>query len=189
MKRAWKILIGAILSAVLFAGMAAAQGGDIQFSKAGDIVTISGQTNLAVGDRLQITVVSAEFTPTVKGTGGGFAGAGGTVTVQPGSPLNTFSFDVNVSTFPSGEYLVTVESVETGFSESGQFVLPWTPVPTQVPLTPAAGTPTVTVPSPPPATAIPAQTASPTPAPLDGFLPVSGLVLAVGILVLFQRRS
>ena len=104
MKRAWKILIaGVIFSAVLLPGMAGAQGGGIQISKAGDIVTISGQTNLAVGDRLLINVVSAGFTPTVKGTGGGFAGAAGSVTVQPGSPLNTYSFDVNVSTFPPRE--------------------------------------------------------------------------------------
>jgi hypothetical protein len=189
MKRAWKILVaGVILSAVLFPGIAAAQTGSIQFSKSGDIVTISGQTNLAVGDKLLINVVSAGFTPTVKGTGGGFAGAGGSVVVQQGSPLNTYSFEVNVSTFPPGEYLVTVESVETGLQESAQFVLPWTPVPTQVTLTPTPGTATITTPPTSPPAAVPARTASPTPTPLPGIMPVAALVLAIGILVL-RRES
>ncbi|MGA2934777.1 MAG: hypothetical protein ABSD81_06450 [Methanomicrobiales archaeon] len=190
MKRAWKILIaGVILSAVLFPGMTAAQGGSIQFSKAGDIVTISGQTNLAVGDILLINVVSAGFTPTEKGTGGGFAGAGGSVVVQPGSPLNTYSFLVNVSTFPSGEYLVTVESVETGFRDSAQFVLPWTPVPTQSPMTPIPGTATISTPATSPPATVPAQAPSPTPAPIDYIVPVTALVLAICILVLPRRES
>jgi hypothetical protein len=185
MKRAWKILIaGVILSAVLFPGMAAAQGGSIQFSKNGDIVTISGQTNLAVGDKLLINVVSAGFTPTEKGTGGGFAGAGGSVVVQQGSPLNTYSFDVNVSTFPPGEYLVTVESVETGFRDSAQFVLPWTPVPTQVTLAPTPGTATISTPSTPPPTAVPAKTVSPTPTPLTGIMPIAALILTICIMTL-----
>ena len=189
MKRAWKVLLaGVILSAVLFPGMAAAQGGSIQFSKAGDIVTISGGTNLAVGDKLIVTVVSAAFTPTVKGAGGGFSGAGGTVLVEAGSPLNTFAFDVNVSTFPPGEYLVTVESVETGLRESGQFALPWTPVTAQVTLTPAPGTTPVPVSSASPTPAVPAQTTTPALVPLPGIMPAAALVLAIGILVL-RRKS
>lgn len=190
MKRAWKILIaGVILSAVLFPGITAAQGGSIQFSKAGDIVTISGQTNLAVGDKLLINVVSAGFTPTEKGTGGGFAGTGGSVVVQPGSPRNTYSFLVNVSTFPPGEYLVTVESVETGFRDSAQFVLPWTPIPTQVTLTPTPGIATISTPATSPLTTVPAQTASPTPAPLTCITPIAALVLAICLLVLLRRES
>ena len=190
MKRAWKILIaGAILSAVLFPGITAAQGGSILFSKAGDIVTISGQTNLAVGDRLQITVASGGFTPTEKGTGSGFAGAGGSVVVQQGLPLNTYSFDVNVSTFPPGEYLVTVESVETGLTESAQFVLPWTPAPTQSTLVPTPGTATISTQATSPPATVPARTASPTLAPINGIVPITALVLTICILVLLRRET
>ena len=185
MKGAWKILVaGAILSAVLLPGMAVAQGGSIQFSKAGDIVTISGQTNLAVGDKLLINVVSAGFTPTEKGAGGWFAGAAGTVVVQPGSPLNTYIFDVNVSTFPPGEYLVTVESVETGFRDSANFVLPWTPVPTQPPAIPTSGTATIPPPSPSPPITGASTSTPPAPAPLSGIVSAGAFVLAVFILVL-----
>jgi hypothetical protein len=183
MKRAWSYLIaGAILSAVLLAGIAAAQGGSIQFAKNGDIVTISGTTNLAVGDRLIVTVISAAFTPTEKFTAGGFSGAGGTTVVQQGTPLNRFSFDVNVSAFPPGEYLVTVESVETGYSASGQFVLPWTPVPTVVTPTPATTAATVsTTPSAPPTT-LPATQASPTRTPIIEAIPFAAFVLAFSVL-------
>jgi len=190
MKRAWKILIaGAILSAVFLPGLAAAQGGSIQFSKAGDIVTITGQTNLAVGDRLLVTVVSAGFTPTEKGTGGGFAGAGGTVVVQPGSPLDSYSFDVNVSGYPPGDYLVSVESVETGFRDSADFVLPWTPVPTRgPPFAPTPVTATISTPSTlfPPVS--PVRTASPTPAPVGDATPVTALTLASCVLAWLRRE-
>jgi hypothetical protein len=184
MKRAWKCLIaGAILSAVLVPMIAAAQGGTITLAKNGDIVTISGSTNLAAGDRLLVSVVSAAFTPTEKGTGGGFSGAAGTAIVQPGSPLNSWSFLVNVSTFPPGEYLVTVESVETGFTESSEFVLPWTPV-----LTPITTVPT-TVPAmvtaPPVSTTVPSPPA-PTPVPLSGIL--SLVASAVAVFVLARRH-
>jgi hypothetical protein len=77
-----------------------------------------------VGDRILVNVVSAAVTPTEKGGGGGFSEGAGTVVVQQGSPVNSFSFEVNVSTFPLGEYLVTVESVETGLTTSSQFILP-----------------------------------------------------------------
>jgi hypothetical protein len=185
MDETWKILVaGAILSAAFLAGTAGAQGGSIQFSKNGDIVTIMDSTNLASGDILQVNVISAAFTPTEKGAGGGFAGAGGSVVVQQGSPLNTYRFDVNVSTFPPGEYLVTVESVETGFRDSAQFVLPWTPVPTEIPSTPAPTTATITTPPAPTLTTVPAPSASPTPAPLSWIMSIGALALAVSIMML-----
>jgi len=187
MTRAGRVLLaGAVLSAVLLAGVAAAQGGSIWFSSNGSVITISGTTNLEAGDRLLVTVVSAGFTPTTKEMPGGFSGAGGTAVVQPGSPLNSFSFDVNVSTFPPGEYLVTVESVETGFRESGQFVLPFTPVPTPVPSNLAATTPTITPPTTLPRTTVPAPQASPTRTPLTALLSIGALILADGILI--RRR-
>jgi hypothetical protein len=187
MKGAWKYLIaGAILSAALFAGIAAAQGGSITLAKDGDIVTISGFTNLAAGDRILVNVVSAGFTPTEKGIGGGFAGAAGTVVVRQGSPLNSYSFSANVSTFPPGEYLVTVESLETTFRDSARFVLPWTPVPTGIPSPPAtipAATGTTPAPAP---TGLPVTQTTPTQAHLPWIIPAGALALAAFILL---RRS
>jgi len=189
MKRAWSFIIaGAILSAVLLAGITAAAVGSIQLSKNGDIVTLTGTTNLAVGDRLIVTVESAGFTPTEKGAGGGFGGGGGTVVVQPGSPLNSFSFDMDVSAFPPGDYLVMVESVETGYRESAEFVLPWTPVPTAIPSTPATVPATTgTTPAPTPTTVPATQAsprASPTRTPLPMILSVGALILATALLPL-----
>jgi hypothetical protein len=175
------IVAGALLAAVLLAGSAAAQGGSLTFSKNGDIVTISGATNLAVGDRLLVSVVSAAFTPTGKGAGGGFSGAAGTVTVQLGSPLNTYHFDVNVSTFQPGEYLVSVESLETSFSTSGQFVLPWTPAPIPVPTSPATTLATTTTTPPGIPTTLPATQSTAT--PLPGILAPGAVALAIGILL------
>ena len=169
MKRVWRYFTaGALLSVVLLAGIAAAQGGGMTIAKNWNIITISGTTNLAAGDRLQWNVVSASFTPTQKGTAGGFSGAAGTTVVQAGSPLNTFSIEVDVSGFPPDEYLVTVQSVETGVTESAQFVLPLTPVPTPVTTTPATtpATPATTA-----ATTLATSPATrPTATPLPGFL-------------------
>ncbi|MDD1664400.1 MAG: hypothetical protein LUQ32_03515 [Methanomicrobiales archaeon] len=178
MKGTGKILVaGLVLSAVLLAGMAATQEGSISFGQHGDIVTISGQTNLAVGDTLLITVISAGFTPTEKGTGGGFAGAGGTIIVQQGSPLNTYTFDVNVSAFPPGLYLVTVESVETGFMDSAQFTLPL--------VTASTGTPVITATetvTPEPVSTSP-QTTAPAPGTMPSATPVMEITSMAGILI------
>lgn len=186
MKGAWKILVaGLFLSAVLLMGMAAAEEGGIHVSRHGDIITITGFTNLASGDVLQVTIVSAGFTPTEKGSGGGFAGAGGSVIVQQGSPLNTYTFDVNVSAFPPGTYLITVESVETGFSEYATFELPL-PAVTETPVIttnetlglPATETPTVLPASPSPLTTVPAPGTSPTTTPVMEITAIAGIVIA-----------
>ena len=174
-----RVIAGVVLIAViLIAGTAAAAGSDIRFSRDGDIVTIAGSTNLAAGDRLIVDVVSAAFTPTEKGNGTGFSGAQGTVVVGPGSPLNTYRFDVNVSAFPPGLYLVTVTSLETSFQDSGQFVLPRTPVPTEVPSLPAPGFPPATTPS-QALTMVPAPSATPTRTPLPAIIPLAAIIPAV----------
>jgi hypothetical protein len=90
---------------------------------AGDVITLSGTTNLAAGDTLQIEVTSASFRPAEKTERAGFAGASGTVTVVHGTPRNTWSFTFDSSGFRPDEYLVTVESVETGLRESSTFIL------------------------------------------------------------------
>ncbi|MDD1662973.1 MAG: hypothetical protein LUO97_01505 [Methanomicrobiales archaeon] len=187
MKRVWSfILAGAILAAVLLAGIAAAKGGSsIQLIKNGNTITILGSTNLAPGDRMLVEVVSAEFSPTEKGNATGFSGASGTVVVQPGSPLNTYRFNVDVSAFRPGQYLVSVKSLETEFRDSRQFVLPWTPVPTGIPTSPAAVSPPARTPS-PALTTTTAPQGSPTQAPLSGLISLCAVISAA--LLLRHRR-
>jgi hypothetical protein len=178
------IVAGTLLAAVLLAGVAAGSGSGLLFSQSGNTVTVTGYTNIAVGDRLLVEVVSAAFTPVEKGTGTGFSGAAGSVIVQPGSPLNTWRFDVNTTGFTPGLYLVTVESVETGFMDSGQFVLPWTPVPTEFPSQPPAVSPAVITPAP----ALPATTAA-MPSPPLVPLPIDiSLCAIVTAAIILHRR-
>ena len=182
MKWSWSVIIaGVLLAALLLAGTVAAGGTDLQFAKSGNNVTITGTTNLAPGDRLLVDVISAQFTPTVKGTATGFSGASGTVVVQPGSPLNTFSFEFDVSGFSPGLYLVIVTSPETSFQESGRFVLPWTPVPTSAIPTPAPVSPSGTTPAPTPSS-MPSPQATPTQVPLSGIVSLAATVFAAGVL-------
>ena len=51
----------------------------------GENFTISGSTNLAVGDNLQVDVFSSSFVPTSKNQADTFSGASGMVQVMPGS--------------------------------------------------------------------------------------------------------
>ncbi len=78
----------------------------------GDKFTITGETNLAVGDNVLFTIYSSSFQPTDKTQSGEFSGASGTVAVTQGTNgLNAVSFDVDASTFKPDEYLVTASSV------------------------------------------------------------------------------
>ncbi len=70
----------------------------------GDTFKITGTTNLAEGDTILMTVTSSSFQPTEKTQTGEFSGASGSVTVQKGDTYNTFSFDVDASTFKPDEY-------------------------------------------------------------------------------------
>ena len=51
----------------------------------GDRFTLSGSTNLAVGDDLLVEIYSSSFSPTQKVQGSGFSGSSGTVRVVPGT--------------------------------------------------------------------------------------------------------
>ena len=78
----------------------------------GDKFTVTGTTNLAVGDNVLFTIYSSSFQPTDKSASGEFSGASGTVQVTQGTNgLNAVSFDVDASTFKPDEYLVTAQSV------------------------------------------------------------------------------
>jgi hypothetical protein len=104
----------------------------------GEKFTISGTTNLAVGDKLQVDVYSSSFAPTKKSQNGEFSGASGVVEVMPGtSGSNQWSFDVDASTFRPDEYIVTVAGIIQDVKGSTTFnILAATPVPT-TPVQPA----------------------------------------------------
>jgi hypothetical protein len=75
----------------------------------GDKFTITGSTNLAVGNNLNIEITSSSFSPTQKVQSGEFSASSGTVNVeQEINGLNSWSFDVDTSTFKPDEYIVTV---------------------------------------------------------------------------------
>jgi len=152
----------------------------------GDTFTITGTTNLAEGDQILMTVVSASFQPTEKTQTGEFSGTSGTISVQKGDTYNTFSFDVDASTFKPDEYLVTAESIEPSQTTTATFnVLEGqaTTVPTTAPPTvvTTAGTPVPTT----VATTVPTTTAAAQP----GFGALVALVGlgAVALLVLRRR--
>jgi hypothetical protein len=95
--------------------------GDIQ---QGTVFTLNGTTSLAAGDNLMVDITSSSYGPTTKTGSSGFSGASGMVTVQPGSSgQNTWSFDVDTSTFNPDEYLVTVTGVTQTVTASATFTV------------------------------------------------------------------
>lgn len=84
--------------------------------------TIHGTTSLAPGDKLTVDITSSSFRPTSKNAPSGFSGASGTVTVVAGSGgKNTWSFDVDTSSFTPDEYIVKVSAVEQDATASATF--------------------------------------------------------------------
>ncbi len=79
----------------------------------GSVFTISGTTNLAVGDKLNIEVISSSFQPSTKTETTGFSNVAGTAVVQAGDGANTWSFEVDATGFTPDQYIVTVESIDT----------------------------------------------------------------------------
>ena len=82
---------------------------------AGSAFTISGTTNLAVGDALAVQVVPAVFDP------GNNAGVAGVAIVLKGDGANTWSFEVGATDLGPDRYEVAVESFETGASRTAAF--------------------------------------------------------------------
>jgi len=87
----------------------------------GSKFTISGTTNLAVGDKLNVEVTSAAFQPTTKTEATGFSNVAGTATVQKGDGANKWSMDVDATGFKPDQYIVRVESVETDTTQTATF--------------------------------------------------------------------
>lgn len=123
----------------------------------GDRFTITGSTNLAVGNDLLVEIYSSSFGPTQKVQGSGFSGSTGTVKVVPGTGgYNTWSFDVDTSSFRADEYIVRVSGVTQDVIASATFtvterpaVTNTTPVPATATLTPDATQKTIPPAQPP----------------------------------------
>ena len=88
----------------------------------GDRFTISGNTNLAVGDQLLVEIYSSSFNPTSKQQSGEFFGATGVVSVVTGTgSYNQWSFNVDTSTFKPDEYVVQVSGMLVDVTGSATF--------------------------------------------------------------------
>jgi len=88
---------------------------------AGSAFAISGTTNLAVGDTLNVDVISTAFQPGSKTEASNFSSAAGTVTVQKGIGANTWSFEVDATDLRPDHYIVRVESIETVTTATATF--------------------------------------------------------------------
>ncbi len=114
---------------------------------AGSKFTITGTTNLAVGDTLNIDVTSAAFQPTTKTEASGFGSVAGTTKVEQGDGANTWSFEVDGASFKPDQYIVKIESIEAGTTATANFnVVEAVPTTQTTPTTTATGevTPTAT---------------------------------------------
>lgn len=145
---------------------------------AGSTFTITGTTNLAVGNDLNVEVVSAAFRPTDKTEATTFGAISGVVQVREGQGTNVWSFEVDGSSFNPDQYIVIVESIRTGTTATTTFnVVEF--IPTQPPVVTPTTTPTV----PPTATPTPEPTSSPG---FGALLALAGLG-AVAFLVLRRK--
>ena len=148
----------------------------------GDVFTIGGTTNLAVGDNLMVEITSSSFAPTSKAQSGESSGAGGMVQVQPGAGgLNRWSYTVDSSTFKPDEYIVIVSAVLQNAKGSSTFRI--------VDKMPAASATTMVTPSITTVTALPtlpATTATPPPTTTKAPLPLP-LILAGPLLAIICR--
>jgi hypothetical protein len=124
----------------------------------GDTFTITGSTNLAVGNTLMVEIISSSFKPTQKSQSGEFSGSSGTVQVMPGTNgYNRWSFDADSSTFRPDEYMVKVSGMTVDVTGSTTFILLERPPTTMETVAIVTTTTTVTaapttLPPPPPTT-------------------------------------
>ena len=161
-------LVSAV-SAVSAVSMVPERSGASAVYGVGEEITLGGETNLAPGTIILITIEEVAFRSTEKGGSGAFSGTSGTVVVQEGThPFWSFSFATDGWT--PGEYLVTVEVPKTGTTESGTFSL----FPAEeIPVTPVLSSPS---PSPPdvPESSPTSPVASPMAIPLSPAVGVAG---------------
>lgn len=122
-------------------GSAADSGTQMDTYTRGEMIHISGTTNLAAGNELIITIVSLSFQPTSKEKPSGFSGTSGMATVIEEEGRNIWSFTFDSTGFIPDEYLVTIQSIETGQQTQTRFLLleeaeiveaPHTPIPSSI---------------------------------------------------------
>jgi len=150
--------------------------------EAGSKFTITGTTNVAVGDKLIIDVTSAAFGPTTKTEASGFGASSGNVVVEKGDGANKWSFEVDASDLKPDQYIVKVECIETDTTATANFNLVEAveTTPTTVTTTAPAGEETTTVPA-------GEETTEPTPTPGFGALVALAGLGAVAFLVLRRK--
>ena len=150
--------------------------------EAGSKFTITGTTNVAVGDKLIIDVTSAAFGPTKKTEASGFGASSGNVVVEKGDGANKWSFEVDASDLKPDQYIVKVECIETDTTATANFNLV-----EAVETTPT--TVTTTAPAVETTTTAPAgeTTTEPTPTPGFGALVALAGLGAVAFLVLRRK--
>ncbi|SAI88983.1 hypothetical protein MBBA_2137 [Methanoculleus bourgensis] len=150
--------------------------------EAGSKFTITGTTNVAVGDKLIIDVTSAAFGPTKKTEASGFGAVSGNVVVEKGDGANRWSFEVDAADLKPDQYIVKVECIETDTTATANFNLV-----EAVETTPT--TVTTTAPAVETTTTAPAgeTTTEPTPTPGFGALVALAGLGAVAFLVLRRK--
>jgi hypothetical protein len=88
---------------------------------AGSKFTITGTTNVAVGDKLIVDVTSAAFGPSKKTEASGFGSVSGSAVVEKGDGANKWSFEVDAAEFKPDQYIVKVECIETETTATANF--------------------------------------------------------------------
>jgi PGF-CTERM protein len=88
---------------------------------AGSKFTITGTTNVAVGDKLIVDVTSAAFGPSKKTEASGFGSVSGSAVVEKGDGANKWSFEVDAADFKPDQYIVKVECIETETTATANF--------------------------------------------------------------------
>jgi len=145
----------------------------------GEQFTITGSTNLAVGDNLMVEITSSSFKPTYKSQSAEFSGATGMVKVVQGNgALNRWSFSVDASTFKPDEYIVKVSGITVDVTGSTFFNIV-----EKLPTTPAITAPFITE-----QPILTIATTIPTPIPVSTTtkspLPVMVIIGAIGLIAL-----
>ena len=149
----------------------------------GEQFTITGSTNLAVGDKLLVEVTSSSFKPTSKSQSAEFSGASGTINVEPGrGSLNRWSFPIDASTFKPDEYTVKVSGITVSVTASTLFNIV-----EKLPTTPVTPAPVVTE-----QTLVPVITTIPSPAPVPttqkAALPATIIIGAIALTILMNMK-
>ncbi|UUX93708.1 MEMAR_RS02690 family S-layer glycoprotein [Methanoplanus endosymbiosus] len=149
----------------------------------GDQFTLTGTTNLAVGDDIIVEVTSSSFAPTQKTQSGEFSGVSSTIQVVEGTTYNEWSMDVDASTFKPDEYIVKAEAIEADATATTTFNVLKGTTPTTAPTTAPTTGPT-TAP-----TVAPTEQPTPKPTASPGFGALIALIGLGAVAALVLRKD